>query len=314
MAVQAVFLSGNELQKRVTTAALLILPLMILLLGAAFFRWLQIGFVLLVGVICNIAAWEFTRFCRLQYASVRCGIPFFFFTAVPTIAVTLFYLKGMILPNSGSQYDDFFIALCIVATAIFVFVASIAYWLYEINWREKDSTPLADEVLIWSFLFVLGAPSLVFVATNWESALWLILVIAINDSCAYFAGKAWGERRLAPRSSPGKTVVGSVAGLTVGSLVSCLLPYFISINLFFNEEQSFLTRMVFSVGLGCICIVMAQLADIAKSHAKRLHSVKDSGSILPGHGGVLDRIDGLLGGSVAILGCYLLKSLVLLAS
>lgn len=314
MTAQALVLSGNELQKRITTAALLILPLVILLIGAAFSKVLQIGLVLVAAAVCSIAAWEFTRFCRLQYANVKSGISLFLFTATPTIATTLFYLSGVLLPNSANQYNEFFLALFIVAFAIFVFVASVAYWLYELNWKEKDSTPLADEVLIWSFLFILGAPSLVFVASSWELAFWLVLVIALNDSCAYFAGKAWGKQRLAPRSSPGKTLVGSIAGLIMGALASCLLPYFLYLALFFNEEQSFLTRMCLSVGLGTVCIVVAQLADIAKSHGKRLHAVKDSGSVLPGHGGVLDRIDGLLGGAVAILGCYLLKSLILLAT
>lgn len=313
MTAQAVALSGNELQKRVTTAALLIVPLVVLLIGAAFSRILQICLVLVAAAVCIIAAWEFTRFCRLQYANVKSGLSFFLFTATPTVGATLFYLSEVLLPNSGNQYNEFFLALFIVAVAILAFAASVAYWLYELNWKEKDSTPLADEVLIWSFLFILGAPSLVFVATSWELAFWLVLIIALNDSCAYFAGKAWGRQRLAPRSSPGKTIVGSIAGLVIGALVAGLLPYFLYLDLFFNEQQSFIFRMCLSVGLGTVCIVLAQLADIVKSHGKRLHAVKDSGAILPGHGGVLDRIDGLLGGAVAILGYYLLKSLILLA-
>ena len=125
---------------------------------------------------------------------------------------------------------------------------------------------------------------------------WLVLaamaVVWIADSAAYFSGRAFGRRKLAPEISPGKTwegVYGALAGVMVYAV--CLLP--------FARDGGFtpaLDAVTVALWLGFVLIVAAVsiLGDLFESLQKRNAGVKDSGNLLPGHGGVLDRIDALL--------------------
>lgn len=110
----------------------------------------------------------------------------------------------------------------------------------------------------------------------------------INDSAAYFAGRAWGRRKLIPRVSPGKTVVGSVAGIVASLIVGAV---FAAVAL---DRWLGLPIGVVGGALGGVLIaVAAQVGDLAESLLKREAGVKDSGHIFPGHGGILDRFDAL---------------------
>jgi phosphatidate cytidylyltransferase len=113
----------------------------------------------------------------------------------------------------------------------------------------------------------------------------LFLVFAAcwaTDTAAYGAGRAWGRRKLWPSVSPGKTVEGSIAGLAASAVVVAAFG-----RLFGLELHSALV-------LGLLLGVTGQLGDLAESKLKRIAGVKDSGSLLPGHGGVLDRFDSFL--------------------
>jgi phosphatidate cytidylyltransferase len=110
----------------------------------------------------------------------------------------------------------------------------------------------------------------------------------INDTLAYFVGRAIGRHKLIPRVSPGKTVEGAIAGLIGGLLTAVLLG-----ALFIGPEVGVSASILqWAVG-GIIIAVVAQLGDLAESLLKREAGVKDSGKLLPGHGGVLDRFDAL---------------------
>lgn len=120
-----------------------------------------------------------------------------------------------------------------------------------------------------------------------DPALLLLIFITIwvADAAAYFVGRRWGKHKLAPSISPGKTWEG-VAGALVFS--GCSL--FIATKLMtFSHQQT--TAVVL---LGLISVVASVVGDLFESLLKRSAGVKDSGTILPGHGGVLDRIDGLI--------------------
>lgn len=115
-----------------------------------------------------------------------------------------------------------------------------------------------------------------------------VLTTWAGDAAAYFAGRAWGRARLAPAASPGKTVVGAVAGL-IGSLLVAVALSLVSLN----GVRFFPVGVVIAAWIGLLLGAVGQVGDLAESVLKREANVKDSGKLLPGHGGVLDRMDSL---------------------
>ena len=118
-----------------------------------------------------------------------------------------------------------------------------------------------------------------------QGAGWLALVVAVcwmTDSAALGVGKMVGRHKLWPSVSPGKTIEGSVGGLLASALVTLWLGRWLGLS------------TGHALALGCALGVVGQLGDLAESKLKRWAGVKDSGSILPGHGGVLDHFDSLL--------------------
>ena len=116
---------------------------------------------------------------------------------------------------------------------------------------------------------------------------WIILLLSIvfaGDTAALYAGTFFGRHKLIPSVSPGKTVEGSLGGLAAGLILGSLIKWMLLPTL----NWPFTIIMSLTIG---IC---AQAGDLFESLLKRTHRVKDSGGLLPGHGGVLDRIDALL--------------------
>lgn len=111
---------------------------------------------------------------------------------------------------------------------------------------------------------------------------WLVTAVAITDVGAYFVGKAFGRTKLSPQISPGKTVEGSLGGLALAMLVGWYLGKWFHIG------------PVHCLALAFLGSVTAQLGDLWESALKRDVGVKDSGNLIEGHGGVLDRFDGYL--------------------
>ena len=113
----------------------------------------------------------------------------------------------------------------------------------------------------------------------------MVLVPAMfSDTFAYFIGMAFGKRKLCPQISPKKTVAGSVGGV-VGGLVGALL-----ISMLFWGGKNLAGFMAAGAALGAI----SQLGDLSASFIKRSLNIKDFGKILPGHGGIVDRMDSIL--------------------
>ncbi|MDX1566838.1 MAG: phosphatidate cytidylyltransferase [Longimicrobiales bacterium] len=115
-----------------------------------------------------------------------------------------------------------------------------------------------------------------------------ITVTWIGDSAAYFAGKRWGRNKLVPRISPGKTWEGGLAGLLAAVVTSVLFAL-----VFLDPDRPLGMGVPMAVASGLLIGIAAQLGDLTESVLKREAGVKDSGSLLPGHGGVLDRFDAL---------------------
>ena len=122
-----------------------------------------------------------------------------------------------------------------------------------------------------------------------ELVLWILLVIWATDSGAYFAGKSIGGPKLAPRISPNKTWAGLAGGALAAALVGGLGRLFL-------PEDFALWPLILG---GALLAVLSQGGDLFESFAKRHFGVKDSGQLIPGHGGLLDRVDGLIVGLLA---------------
>jgi phosphatidate cytidylyltransferase len=112
----------------------------------------------------------------------------------------------------------------------------------------------------------------------------LLIVVYVGDVAAYFSGSQWGSRKLSPLLSPKKTVEGALGGLVASVAVgyACKLVFFPSLT------------AVRSLWVAAALSVSGQLGDLLESLVKRTFGVKDSGRMLPGHGGILDRIDSIL--------------------
>jgi phosphatidate cytidylyltransferase len=125
--------------------------------------------------------------------------------------------------------------------------------------------------------------------------LFLMVCVWAGDIAALYIGRAFGERKIAPRLSPGKTWIGSIASIA-GSMLAAGLVVLIS-NILIGHGNTLLhisEPLWQSLLLAVILNIAAQLGDLLESAIKRGAGVKDSGTMLPGHGGILDRIDALL--------------------
>jgi phosphatidate cytidylyltransferase len=111
-----------------------------------------------------------------------------------------------------------------------------------------------------------------------------LLVIWATDTGAYFVGRSIGKRKLWPEISPNKTIEGSIGGILLALIVGILF------QITFPISDSFLAVMIITV----LVSIFGQIGDLVESALKRHYQVKDSGTILPGHGGILDRFDSLL--------------------
>lgn len=124
-------------------------------------------------------------------------------------------------------------------------------------------------------------------AVGQSGGFWLTMsvfvLVWVSDTAAYYVGRTLGKRKLAPKISPNKTWEGAIGG-SVGSIAAAVIMG-LTVLPFLRIEHC--------VVLGIICGSIGQLGDLAESRIKRLVGVKDSGSVIPGHGGVLDRFDAL---------------------
>ncbi len=143
-------------------------------------------------------------------------------------------------------------------------------------------------------------------STN-NGPVWVLLACCLiwgADIGAYFSGRLWGKTKLAPHVSPGKTVAGFIGALVVGCVVMTL---FYTI---FKPDFSY----YFAIWLSLVTVLFSVLGDLVESLQKRLYGVKDSGNLIPGHGGVYDRIDSMLAAfPVYVLGMQIIINLRIMA-
>lgn len=254
------------LKQRIVTAIALIAPLL-----AALYLLPPIGIVVLFGVFIAAAAWEWgglsglKRFARVGY-------------------VALVVVIGAVAITAG--LSDRNVVQIVLAIAC-------AWWLWAMVELNRVSSGLffstAGKLVVgiltmvpaWLALSVLHATD----PRRPLLLLFVILAVAVADTAAYAAGHAFGRTKLAPSISPGKTVEG-----VVGGAVGVMLLAYICGTMVWNFEGR---RLGAWVVLVTVAGLVSVIGDLSESKLKRVIGVKDSGKLLPGHGGVLDRIDAL---------------------
>ena len=171
-------------------------------------------------------------------------------------------------------------------------VAAAAAPVMVFEWARLTRGAPVLRVLAWTY----GLAALV--ALLWlrhqpafgrETVLWVLVCIWATDIGAYFVGRTAGGAKLAPRISPGKTWSGLIGGMAWAAVASAALGYAFGLG-----------ETVPLAIAGAVLAVVGQAGDLLESAAKRRAGVKDSGHLIPGHGGLLDRIDGLMAVLVAV--------------
>jgi phosphatidate cytidylyltransferase len=256
------------LKTRILTAAILIPSFLaaLFLLPALYWSFLML-------FICAIGLSEWADMAKLSMRLKVCYVV----TPVVTCAFLILAKEGMLAQQWLSDlYHPLMFWSILVATIFWVLVAPV--WLgtrYQIK----------SKLLMLIIGLTLLAPTWFAMVSLRNMSYWFLLsvmlVVWIADSAAYFAGKRFGKHKLAPLISPGKTwegVVGAIFAITLYGLILCQV---------FDESYWLV------VGLWTL-VVLSIMGDLLESLIKRQAGVKDSGKLLPGHGGILDRIDGLI--------------------
>jgi phosphatidate cytidylyltransferase len=222
--------------------------------------------VLAFGLVFTIGAWEWAGFGALRGPAARAG-----YTLIVALALLL-----------GWGWTDAPAHLLILLGAACVWWVAAFFWLILAPGRHRPAVTLICGLAVLAPAFValgrlqISAPGF---TRGPLIVLWLVLMVCAADIGAYFAGRAFGRHKLAPRVSPGKTIEGAVGGLLLVALVAG------SGAVYFGLPAPGVTAFGFGVGIFSI------VGDLTESMFKRAAALKDSGTLLPGHGGLLDRID-----------------------
>lgn len=176
------------------------------------------------------------------------------------------------------------LAAGIAARVDWILLAACAWWLFALAWIALIPTRVNRWAATVAGVFVLIPAWLALVRLHSltpQLVLFLILLVVAADVGAYFGGRQFGKHKLAPRVSPGKTWEGVAGGLVAAGVMAAVGVYW------------FDARPAAFAALCGIVVVASIVGDLTESMFKRHAGVKDSGSLLPGHGGVLDRVDSI---------------------
>ncbi|SMN11171.1 Phosphatidate cytidylyltransferase [uncultured Candidatus Thioglobus sp.] len=268
----------NELSKRILTALMLVTVIVGLIFKAP-----DVWFVYFLVIVALIGLYEFSKLTQLKS---------FYQLGIIAVAMVFLTFDNNTLPHGKN--------LLPIITFLIVFLVITAFWLKNLFLvlTYPDNKPLKQplfqsvNIILWlSALF-----GLVILNQNDKSLLvLLILIVTSADSFSYFSGRAFGKRKLAPNLSGGKTIEGVIGGV-IGALGVTGVWLFVTDNM----NMWFLLIAFFTA-------LFSVIGDLYESIYKREAGVKDSGNILPGHGGILDRMDGMLAATpIFIIGISLL--------
>jgi phosphatidate cytidylyltransferase len=281
---------AGELTKRVAVAAVGIpIAVFVLYLGG----W---ALAILLAVIAGLGASEFLRIARQREV-----VPI----ATATIAgAVLFVIIAALRPAPVLAAPWFWLLL----TVLLLVATAGVIWTRGVEGRPLASGAatllgvlLTGGTLVYAIFLreALGQSPYRFangeantlIASNWAGFSLVAFPLAvtwINDTFAYFGGRKFGKHKLIPRVSPGKTREGTIAGLIGSVLTAVIYGHFV-----FDQWLGIPFNPLYGVVGGVLLSAGAVVGDLAESLLKREAGVKDSGTLLPGHGGVLDRFDAL---------------------
>ena len=280
--------------KRILTALVLIPIVLVLVFLGPRWQWL---FTLAVAAVAALAGWEYMALSR------RCG-------ANPPRIATMVALLALFAVDF--EWPD-------LTPALFG-ILGLGLLVYCTFFKPVEET-IADAsasifCLLYTGLTLIALPALREQANGPSLLVFLLFVVWAGDTAAYYAGRAWGRHKMAPSLSPGKTWEGAIASVAGSVVVAAVMVSLATVmqepsnsaiiswleRVFPSAVLSYPDEIWYWVGLAAVINVAGQVGDLAESALKRSAGVKDSGNLLPGHGGVLDRIDALLlAGSGAVV-------------
>jgi len=236
----------------------------VLFIGAIIYsKESYLGLIIMFGFVC---IWEF--FMIIKYKNFLIYILF----------LVLIYLQ---YPNfKSSLISHILLILCLSGSIHLLINLFLKKKTYPSNTIQK--LDISIRYLLLSFVFLILLP---FVNGEYEESIILSLVffIWVNDSFAFFVGKNFGKKKLFESISPKKTVEGFLGGVIFTLITAFMLSHF--------ENFLSLTQLIV---VSLIASIFGSIGDLVESKFKRQAKIKDSGTIMPGHGGLLDRLDSLL--------------------
>jgi phosphatidate cytidylyltransferase len=243
------------------------LPLLILLV----YKGSPGVFAAFIGIVSIFALWEYFRIVfHARKAAMKEPIPLLILFIVPAII--------------WAAYKNSFPAILSILTLNLIFSGFLSLPRFK-------SDSLISEIVTKQVLGIIYIPLslsyLVFIRNGIDGIGWIFFILSLvfaGDTAAYYVGSLLGRHRLCPAVSPKKTVEGSIGGLFANIGAGSLFKFLFFPLLPWGES------LLFFVSVG----IAGQVGDLFESVLKRSANVKDSGAILPGHGGILDRIDALL--------------------
>lgn len=281
------------LVQRILTASVLaaVVVLAVLQLPAIYFS-------LFIAIVTFGAAWEWLSLTSVEKPSKK--ILFFVALIFPMLGVTYWTVFLELLGEAMEwpevkEYSDA-LEWLVIAPVLFWVLAMIvirqsAAQLLTIEFKPRVKSFLGWLILLsaWMFLTKLRAyygPGMV---------LYFLALIWAADISAYFVGKKWGKSKLAPEISPGKTVQGMYGALASAVICAIGLRLYYGLEALQSEDAALAILMSIDLLILSVLTVLVSIyGDLFFSLIKRQKGVKDSGSLLPGHGGILDRVDSII--------------------
>lgn len=276
--------------KRILTAVVLV-PLVLLVLFKAPL-WL---FTLVVGVVAMGAAWEYLKLVDAYGVKSM---------KAPLLGLSAWIFAWAVVQNTGNSPNS--APWIIFGVLAFPFLLMVLSFATDTLSQALPTAAMTFLAVPYVLLTLLCLPVMRSYTSGEFLILFTCLVVWSGDIFAYYAGRAFGKHKLAPRISPGKTWEGTVASF-IGSVFLAHILFVDNHQIMGALYRSYIAaspvglpdfpksdRLLHGLILGACINIAAQLGDLVESMIKRGAGVKDSGTILPGHGGILDRIDALL--------------------